>query len=62
MGKLMERWMSDARFRADVQRDPAAAMTAAGIELDADALAAVQSMDWNVPDEELRARVSKCNW
>ena len=57
--QLFDRWMNDATFREEVRRDPAGAARRAGLDLDPSELAALQSSDWSLSDEELTARVSK---
>jgi hypothetical protein len=57
-GKLLDRWTTDAVFRAAVRMDPLAAIAAAGLGLTEEEKAAVAAMDWSLPDAELAARVS----
>lgn len=56
---LMDRWMNEPAFRAELRANPEATVKAAGVQLDEDELAALKAMDFNLPDEELQARVSK---
>ena len=56
---LMDRWINEPAFRAEMRKDPEAAARASGVTLDADELAALRSVDWSLPDAELQARVSK---
>jgi hypothetical protein len=58
---LLDRWMSDADFRAEMRRDPLGAVSKAGIALSDSERAALKTIDWNGSDQELQARVSKCN-
>jgi hypothetical protein len=58
---LMDRWVSDAGFREQVRTDPAGAVEATGIVLDADELDALRSIDWSLSDQELQVRVSKAS-
>ena len=60
MGKLIDQWMNEPAFRTEVRSNPEAAIQRYGIELDADEMSAVRSIDWSLPDEELQARISKC--
>ena len=57
--QIMERYTQDPAFKAHLQADPEAAARAAGIVLDGDDRAALQGLDFNLPDGELQARVSK---
>ena len=60
MQALADRLSNDPPLRAEFQRDPVAAATAAGIELDDSDREALGSQDWGqVGDEELATRVSK---
>ena len=56
---LMDRWMNDPAFRAEMRADPEAAVKASGLHLDEDELAALKAIDFNLADEDLQARVSK---
>ena len=55
----MDRWINEPGFRDEVRRDPEGAVRRSGIQLSDDEQAALRSIDWNLPDEELRARLSK---
>lgn len=59
LGRVLDKWASDAAFRTALRRDPAAAVRGAGIALGAEELAALGRMDWRLPDEQLQRRVSK---
>jgi hypothetical protein len=60
MQALADRLSDDPRLRAAFQRDPEAAATTAGINLDDSDRDALRSEDWSqVGDQELSARVSK---
>ena len=59
IGTLIDRWMNEPEFRAAIRRDPEGTVRACGVELEADELAALGEIDWNLPDEELNARISK---
>ncbi len=58
LGKLMDRWSSDAQFRAAVRTNPLGAIADTGLQLSDEEMAAVQAMDWSQSDEELVSRVS----
>ena len=57
--ELMDRWMNEPAFRAEIRQDPEGTVRRSGAELDEDEWAALRSIDWSLPDEELRARASK---
>jgi hypothetical protein len=56
---LVERYLSDAAFRAAFALDPEAAVADAGFQLDADELAALRKTVSPNDDQPLRPRVSK---
>ncbi|HLJ54510.1 MAG TPA: Os1348 family NHLP clan protein [Chthonomonadaceae bacterium] len=56
---LMDRWMNEPAFRAEMRANPEAAVKASGIELTEDEQAALKGIDFSLSDEELQARVSK---
>lgn len=58
LGKLMDRWSNDAVFRAAVRSDPLGAIAGTGLQLSDEEMAAVQALDWTVPDQELVGRIS----
>jgi putative modified peptide len=58
LGKLMDRWTSDAQFRAAVRANPLQAIEQAGVELSDDEKAAVAAVDWTLSDQDLAARAS----
>ena len=58
--QLMDRWMNEPAFRAALRHDPEGTVRRAGYTLDEAEWAALRETDWNVPDEELTARASKC--
>ena len=60
IGELMDRWVNEPGFRDEVRRDPEGAVRRSGIQLNDDEMAALHSVDWNLPDEELRSRLNKC--
>ena len=56
---LMDRWINEPAFAPRCASDPEATTRSSGVELDADEWAALRGMDWNLPDAELQARMSK---
>ena len=59
MEELLDQWMNDESFRADLRRDPEATIRGRNIELNEDEWAALRSVDWSLSDEALQARVTK---
>ncbi len=60
IAELVDRYLSEPAFRAALQQDPEGTVRRSGIALNEDELAALRSIDWSLPDEELQARVNKC--
>jgi hypothetical protein len=58
IGRLMDRWTTDAQFRAEVRADAVTAIERCGLTLNDDERAAVVAIDWSVSDAQLAARVS----
>lgn len=58
LGKLMDRWSNDAQFRAAVRANPLGAIADIGLQLSDEEMAAVQSLDWSLNDNELVSRTS----
>ncbi len=56
---LLDRWMNEPGFRTEMRRDPEGTVQRSGAELDGDEWAALRTVDWNLPDEELQTRASK---
>lgn len=59
IGALFERWVNDESFRKEFRRDPEGILNRQGISLTEDEWRAVRKIDWNLPDQELKARISK---
>ena len=59
VNELFDRWVNDAGFREEVRTDAVGAVRGTGAHLDEDEWAALRTVDWNQPDSELQARVSK---
>ena len=63
MQQLADRFMNDPDFREQMRQDPEGAAKRTGLELDEEDRQALQSIEWNQPDEELKERISKgSNW
>ena len=59
LAQVMDRYTNDPAFRAELKSDPHGAIEHSGIQLDANEREAVSKIDWNLPDEQLKERVSK---
>jgi hypothetical protein len=59
MGQLADRFMQDAEFRDQMRQDPEGTAERSGLQLDEEDRKALRSVDWSLPDEQLRERVSK---
>ena len=55
---LLDKWTGDPEFRAAMRQDAEASVRTLGVELDQDEWSALRAVDWNLPDEELRTRLS----
>jgi hypothetical protein len=55
---LIDKWISDPAFREGMRKDAEATVRMAGVELDRDEWSALRAVDWTLPDEELRTRLS----
>jgi hypothetical protein len=55
----MDRYTNDPTFRTELKTDPQGAIERSGIQLDPKEREAVESIDWSLPDEQLKERVSK---
>ncbi len=58
--ELMDRWMNDEAFREELRVDSEGTVRSTGLSFDQDEWAALRSVDWSLPDEELQTRASKC--
>lgn len=58
--ELLDRWMNEPGFRAQMRTNADTTVQNAGLVLEEDERAALQSVDWSLPDEELQTRISKC--
>ncbi len=59
IGKLMDQWVGDPNFRAELRKDPTTAVRKTGIQLSKEEMEALKQVDWNCTDEELKTRLSK---
>ena len=56
--RLLDRWVADPAFPQAVRQDPEGEITRAGFQRDDAEWAAIGQTDWNLPDAELRARMT----
>ena len=59
MSQVMDRYTNDPTFREQLRSDPQGAIQSSGIQLDPSEKDALKNIDWNLPDEQLKERVSK---
>ena len=57
--KLLDQWINNDQFRAELRKDPESAIKKTGASLSPEEWAAVKQIDWNLPDEALTARANK---
>jgi hypothetical protein len=55
---LLDKWTNDPTFRVAMRKDPEATVRTLNVDLDQDELSAMRAVDWTLPDEELRTRLS----
>ncbi len=56
--QLVQRWMNEPGFRAEIRQDLERVIERAGYELDEDQWSVLRNTDWSQPDEELRTRMA----
>jgi hypothetical protein len=59
LAQVMDRYTNDPTFRTELKTDPQGAIERSGIQLDPKEREAVENIDWSLPDEQLKERVSK---
>jgi hypothetical protein len=59
LGKLMDKWINDQKFRQEVRKNPEQAVRATGANLTDEEWQTLRCVDWNCSDEELKTRISK---
>lgn len=59
LAQVMDRYTNDPAFRDQMRSDPEGAIQRGGFELDESERQAIQNIDWSLPDEQLKERVSK---
>lgn len=58
IGKLVDRWINDQKFRQEVRKNPEQAVRATGANFTNEEWQALRNVDWNCSDEELKTRIS----
>ena len=56
---LLDRWVEDEGFRAQMRSDPIGAAASTGVELSEKDTEFLRSVDWTLSDEELEALLEK---
>ena len=59
VGQLIDRWLNEPEFRNKLRKDPMGAVKSTGVRLEEEEWMALKQIDWNLPDEELKPRVSQ---
>lgn len=59
MQQLADRFVNDPEFREQMRQDPEGTAEAQGLRLDEEDRQALRSIEWGLPDEQLKERVSK---
>lgn len=54
---LVDRWIGEPSFRAELRADPEGAVHRTGLELDEEEWSALQSIDWSVSDDQLQGQL-----
>jgi len=57
--QLIDKWMNEPAFRAELRADPVGAARRAGARLTDEELTALRNVDWSLSDDELQARYTK---
>lgn len=58
VGKLIDRWLNEPKFRDEIRNDPEGTVKKAGVELSPDEWKALRNVNWDMSDEELKSRVN----
>jgi hypothetical protein len=53
---LLDRWMNEPAFAAQLRKDSEGTVRAMNVDLNEDERAALRRVDWNLSDAELRLR------
>ena len=59
MQQLTDKFMNDPDFRERMRQDPEGTAERSGFQLDEEDRQALHSIEWNLPDEQLKERMSK---
>ena len=54
--QLLDRWMNEPAFAAQLRKDPEGTVRAMNVELSEDEWAALRRIDWSLSDQELKLR------
>jgi hypothetical protein len=57
--QVVERWINDPAFRAELRKDPEGAVRRAGLKLSPEDWEALQGMDQTLKNEALQPRIIK---
>jgi hypothetical protein len=56
--QLMDKWINDSAFRTAIRQDLEGTVKRTGASLDAEDWEAIKKIDWNLSDEQLKARMN----
>lgn len=59
MQQLTDRFINEPEFREQMRQDPEGTAERSGFEMDDEDRQALRSIEWRLPDEQLKERVSK---
>lgn len=59
MGSLVDKWLNDTNFRNDLRKNPEEAVRKVGVQLSPEEWKTFKSVNWSLPDAELKAQISK---
>ncbi|OGQ17904.1 MAG: hypothetical protein A3B70_01940 [Deltaproteobacteria bacterium RIFCSPHIGHO2_02_FULL_40_11] len=59
VGKLIDKWINDLKFRSEIRKNPESAVQKSGIKLTKEEWNLFKNVDWSLSDEELKARINK---
>ena len=59
VGKLIDKWINDKKFRELIRKDPKSAVQTSGIRLTKEEMDLLNHVDWSLSNEELKSRINK---
>lgn len=59
VGDVIEQWINDPQFRAELRKDPEGTIRKSGCTLSEEEWKIFRMIDWKQSDEALKARISK---